>query len=434
MRSIWLARSRPVIWGTLALLVSASLVASFAGARTVAAHGPGRLIASPGMSWRLVASPNASGNNYLYGLAAVSSSDLWAVGCSSCDDIGRSGVTLIEQWNGTAWNIVTSPNPGNAADLLRAAAADSATDVWAVGYQIVVGVGTDETLVEHYDGNSWQSVSDAPPSGISLLQGVAARSASDVWAVGLSEQPGYGSSSTFIEHYDGAKWTQSASSSPGYTNALNGVAALSASDVWAVGSEGNGSTQAPLVEHFDGSTWSAMSLPVSLTSLDGAFRSVVALATNNVWAVGYDIDPSSGAYTHTLVAHWNGATWSQVPSPNPGTDSALFGIAAVSSFSIWATGSEYGGGSTPAGPLTEYWNGCQWTVEPATSANSIANTLRAVAAVPMQNTAWAVGDYAAGATGALEQTLTETVTGQTTLARMAPARKTLAQPNIIQCM
>lgn len=418
MRSVWLARSRLIALGTLALVVSASLVVGFTMAGPVAAHGPGRraprVISPPTTSWKLVSSPNVGGttsNNYLLGLAPVSSSDLWAVGCSSCD-LFRAGATLIEQWNGKAWSVVASPNPGNAADLLQAAAADSATDVWAVGYQIVSGVGTDMTLVEHYDGNSWQSVLDARPSGVSSLYGVSALSASDVWAVGLNEQQvGLGNASTFIEHFDGTQWTQSASPSPAPYNGLNAVAADSASDVWAVGYELNGSLFTPLVERFDGSKWSVSSLPASLTSLNGLFNSVDALATNNVWAAGEYSDPSTG-YIRTLVAHWNGSSWSRVPSPNPSTDSELFGIAAMSPTSIWATGSEYGGGFAPAGPLTEYWNGCQWSVVPATSANSLGNTLRAVAAGLGLSAPWAVGDYAAGATGAFEKTLTETFTGQ----------------------
>jgi hypothetical protein len=147
------------------------------------------------------------------------------------------------------------------------------------------------------------------------------------------------------------------------------------------------------------STGSAMSLPPSLASLDGVFNSVIALATNNVWAVGDYCVSSTCGTTHTLVAHWNGSTWSQVPSPNPSINSELFGIAAISPVNIWATGSEYAGESTPAGPLTENWNGFRWSVVPATSANSFTNTLRAVAAVPTGRMAWAVGDYQAGASG-----------------------------------
>jgi len=37
-----------------------------------------------------------------------------------------------------------------------------------------------------------------------------------------------------------------------------------------------------------------------------------------------------------LVAHWNGTTWKQLPTPI--TESALYGVAAPSSTNIWTVG------------------------------------------------------------------------------------------------
>ncbi len=43
--------------------------------------------------------------------------------------------TLIEQWNGTSWSVVASPNPSANQDVLNAAAADpSSGQAWAVGF------------------------------------------------------------------------------------------------------------------------------------------------------------------------------------------------------------------------------------------------------------------------------------------------------------
>jgi hypothetical protein len=56
--------------------------------------------------------------------------------------------TIIEQWNGTSWSIVSSPNPGSGNNILGAVAATSANDVWAVG-GFDNGKGT-KTLVEHF--------------------------------------------------------------------------------------------------------------------------------------------------------------------------------------------------------------------------------------------------------------------------------------------
>ena len=62
-------------------------------------------------------------------MAAVSSSDVWAVG-------SQGSRTLTEHWDGTRWSVVTSPNPlpttkGN--NFLTSVTTVSSGDVWAVG-------------------------------------------------------------------------------------------------------------------------------------------------------------------------------------------------------------------------------------------------------------------------------------------------------------
>src|SRR5207302_562996 len=47
---------------------------------------------------------------FLYGVKAVASNDVWAVGTFS---IG----TLIIHWDGSSWSTVPSPNPGHGGDL-----------------------------------------------------------------------------------------------------------------------------------------------------------------------------------------------------------------------------------------------------------------------------------------------------------------------------
>ena len=150
-------------------------------------------------------------------------------------------------------------------------------------------------------------------------------SANDVWAVG---HLGFGRGGNLIEHYNGTSWSIVASPE-GTDSFLTSVSGTSASDVWAVGSIGRFDSIEIL--HFNGTTWSAVSgLPD-----DSVLESVVAIAPNNVWAVGADIE------------HFNGTTWSIVPSPG---DFGLTSIAASSAGDIYAVG----GG-------IEQWNGMSWT-------------------------------------------------------------------------
>ena len=54
---------------------------------------------------------------------------------------------------------------------------------------------------------------------------------------------------------------------------------------------------------------------------------MAAVSARSAWAVGQtdgDTNP-----TKTLILRWNGTTWTQVPSPSPGADSSLSGVAAA---------------------------------------------------------------------------------------------------------
>src|SRR5204863_1223407 len=80
----------------------------------------------------------------------------------------------------------------------------------------------------------------------------------------------------------------------------------------------------------DGSTWSIAPSP-NPGAGNNELYGVAAMAANDVWAVGTYY--ASGGPYHTLIEHWNGSSWSAVPSP-PG--SSLFG--AVAANHIWAVG------------------------------------------------------------------------------------------------
>jgi hypothetical protein len=60
---------------------------------------------------------------------------------------------------------------------------------------------------------------------------------------------------------------------------------------------------------------------------------VAALSAASAWAVG------TTDSTDPRVVHWNGRTWTIVPSPvPPGANTDLLGMAAVSAGSAWAVG------------------------------------------------------------------------------------------------
>jgi hypothetical protein len=324
-----------------------------------------------GTGWRTLASPSLPGvSNYLRAVTAMSSDDAWAVGYA-----GPS--TLIERWNGAVWDVVPSPNPGLAGNYLMAVAGLASDDVWAVGY-FNSGAGN-QTLVLHWNGAAWSLV-PSPNLGPSVLEAVVPLAADDVWAAGHNASNGIGQ--TVIEHWDGLSWSIVPSPSPGQgVNALHGLTALGRNDIWAVGQVDSnvGGATITLIEHWDGQHWT-----VASNSLPGTLLSPVALASDNIWAVGYL--GNLGSY-ETLVIHWNGSHWDRVTSPNRGAgDNYLRSLVSFSPDNLWAVGRlDPSSGAAPE-PLIAHWDGAIWS--PDLDLNGGA--LYAAAAAPGGDL-WGVG-------------------------------------------
>jgi hypothetical protein len=174
-----------------------------------------------GTTWVNRPSPNPGtlGRNYtLAGVAESSSSDAWAVG--EYQPTGPTAATLIIHWNGLNWQQVNSPSPGRQFyphAYLWGAAATSRSDAWAVGDDIADIHDDDNTVAVHWDGSRW-SVSNTPnPSRGDVLRSVAATSTSNAWAVGFAcpnggdcgnpVEPLRIPTSVIILHWNGASWT-----------------------------------------------------------------------------------------------------------------------------------------------------------------------------------------------------------------------------------
>src|SRR5947207_2137724 len=107
---------------------------------------------------------------------------------------------------------------------------------------------------------------------------------------------------------------------------LAGVAAVSMTGAWAVGSSFTGSTYQTLAEHWDGSSWSLVPTQNTGTG-ENVLTAVSVVSASDVWAVGFYDD---GSTFRTLAEHWDGSLWSVVPTPNVGGGgNALPDVAAV---------------------------------------------------------------------------------------------------------
>ncbi|SRR6266700_4178832 len=154
--------------------------------------------------WSSVPSPNVgTSTNFLNGVAAISIQNVWSVGAYGN---GHGGLTLVEHWNGTQWNVVASPNVnGSSSEELLGGAAIGANNIWAVGDYYTLS-NTQQTLIEYWNGKNWSIVSSPNVASLfNVLTAISAISAKDIWAVGNSS--GLQGYQTLIEHWDGKNWS-----------------------------------------------------------------------------------------------------------------------------------------------------------------------------------------------------------------------------------
>ncbi len=206
-----------------------------------------------GTSWKVISGANPDIFNGLNGVTAISAQDIWVVGVATNsfpasqllarhDFQSKQALltlapsiqeqTLIEHWDGTAWKVVKSPTPLHSASL-SAVAGSSATDVWAAGFIVINKTRTFNTLIEHWNGTAWSTVSSPNPgSGNDLLSGVAAISPNNAWVVGYDNLNG----TTLIEQWNHTAWSVVSSPNPSSLVILSAVASIkNTTSLWTVG-------------------------------------------------------------------------------------------------------------------------------------------------------------------------------------------------------
>lgn len=267
-----------------------------------------------------------AGQSALMDVTALSPDSAWAVG------FDRSSA-LIEHWNGTHWRTIASPYTGRAA--LYGVAARTAHDVWAVGTRETgdrVDAGkVAAPLVLHWDGRRWRVhvpphldavvyalsaarkavfVSDSsrvasweggrwsllPSAAVGEAGAIAARSRRDLWVTGGEH----------VIHWDGRRWrvTLSARSGTTYTSVATGAH----EDIWTVGyvtRYSGGEAYWTRALHRRGTRWRRVRTPDGTDPGYGGFflEDVAAGRAGSVWAAGYQ-DPALSGDDTPLIARY----------------------------------------------------------------------------------------------------------------------------------
>jgi hypothetical protein len=365
-------RSRRRAW---LFVVSVTVLASTSIAASTAA--PDTRAATCGETWG-IAPIVTTGSGGVHATAASSPSDAWVI-TTGFSNIGFN-FPVPQHWDGNTWTV--TPLPGGGAPWLFGVAALDPSDAWGVGNVLTGYSSQQRVIIYHWDGVSW-SVFPSPGGlgGYSQLNGIDAVSADDVWAVGD------GRGATLIEHWDGTSWSIVPSHTGGFlTSSLDAVSFDAPDDGWAVGmAERRPGLLRPLLLHWDGIGWTRERRPESVWGL----TSVIAIAPDDAWAVGYAatravvVHPQDATPTRAVAVHWDGVSWSIVPTPNPGVYSATLGsVAGLGANDVWAVGTQQSHRGSALRTLIDLWDGSSWQVEPSPNVGLKDNALVAVAAVP----------------------------------------------------
>ncbi|HVV77788.1 MAG TPA: hypothetical protein VHC43_17360 [Mycobacteriales bacterium] len=254
------------------------------------------------------------------------------------------------------------------------------------------------------------------------LQGVACSSTQRCMAVGVRGADGGTDAISYL--WDGTRWTAEPDAWSGYAS-LSGVSCGPTVCIAVGNSTDENREGSPLIEAWDGSTWSVMASPDPnpFPYGDGSFLTSVSCAGGGCMAVGWTGLQSPAPFAERLIAgawtlvpvnppdgstggelngvscaspsaciavgftgrssadrlitySWDGTAWTpqSVPSLPDAMDDGLNGVSCLSVTDCYAVGSSSEGGAHPYVTLAEHWDGVRWTATTMPVGNGFPDT------------------------------------------------------------
>ena len=294
-----------------------------------------------GRGWQVLPTPRTGqAGSSLAGVDCRNARQCIAVG--SVGSVASGQNPLAERWNGRTWRRLPMPSLDGGLD---AVACTSASRCMAVGSDRLC------ELAAQWNGSTWRVLSTPSPCGPPQsggLTSVSCRSASSCEAVG-NYMPDNGTRLTLAESWNGHKWAQQDTSSPGDQASLNSVSCGSAASCMATGSgfPVGARGQAAIAETWNGHAWTLLA-PVRMAP-PASLGGVACLRAAWCMSVG---SFTRGGALFPQAQTWNGAIWPAVTPPSaPGTLTGLSCPAATRCLAVGAAG---------AMNFAALWNGARW--------------------------------------------------------------------------
>lgn len=254
------------------LLTAAAVGAATLSVVPPASASPGRGQAQAPAAWRASFTVSGPHRPYFSAVTAISGRMAWAFSSA----VGKAPAAF--KLTGSGWT--RRAFPAQRDDVVTAASASSASNVWAF---------TVKGQVLRFNGSRWSKVtkfSREIRSGLAL-------SKTDVWVFG---SPGAGT-----WHFNGRHWTKFASG-----RGLEGASALSARSIWAYGGTS--------VAHWNGHSWIASSLarllPRNTQHSHSFLAGIYAASASSVYVAASG--GRVGENGPLILLHFNGSAWHRV--------------------------------------------------------------------------------------------------------------------------
>jgi hypothetical protein len=272
-----------------------------------------------------------------------------------------TAVSSAKTLNFSIFNPPSQVGPAGSSEELTGVYAASPKDVWAVG---VPG-----DPFEHWNGTSWSG--KGLPAGRCTASGnqcsvtfITGSSADNITAVGGGEFDVGGTeivSKSVAFHFNGTSWSNM--TIPAKVT-LGPVLAFSAKNLWSV----NGGD----AEHFNGSTWTKTKLPVVSAEPNLEMTSISGSSPSDIWAAGTAFQEGLHRNNSPILEHFNGTSWTNVAIPGGATEGGIIDVLGITPTDAYFT-------TTLA--TVQHWNGTTWTVLNAATQTGAAVTGSALAAL-----------------------------------------------------
>lgn len=327
-----------------------------------------------GSEWVIQETPTSAPGSTLSGISCSSTTT-----CNAAGDDGEGG-SLQESSSGSSWSIGETKHATDDSEDVSCTSASACT---AVGSYYPLELSGSRILAARWNGSDWsaQRAPNPPETTAVFFAGVSCTAVDSCTAVGSYTTTTSPGTLPLAEHWNGSEWSiQATPTLSGVRNVgFGGVSCSAAAACTAVGTVEGPEDSTTFVERWNGTEWAIQESPNPVESPNAQLYAVSCSASNSCVAVGYYFTNSSFDVNLPLVEHWNGTTWSlqTAPLPTSGEDGALFGVSC-SAASICTAVGQYARSGSDNETLAERWNGTEWSAQPTPNAGSFGDNLAGV--------------------------------------------------------